>query len=174
MYLGTLEAHRKTKSQACLAEPPLHFTLPYLFSGNFSTVPPKLQRWTLPPFSSPFLEGDPWGQSWNAAGRKLTWQLLRFTETVAGTRDFIHSNIFKKFQLKTESETCFISGQQIWTHRAALLKLLRRHSRKPSPSSFGCTQGSKTRCLLGSTGMTRHSAIFVEFWQHLLMIWKPF
>lgn len=93
---------------------------------------------------------------------------------VAGTQDFTHSNIFKWFQLTRGREMCFTSRQQMWAHRAALLKLHRRHSRKPSPSSFGCTQGSKTRCLLCSIGMTRHSAIFAEFWQHLLMAWKPF
>lgn len=63
MYLGLLEARMKTKSQACLAEPSLHFTLAYLFSGNLSTVAYKLQRQTLAPSGSPFHEEDPLGWS---------------------------------------------------------------------------------------------------------------
>lgn len=63
MYLGLLEAHMKTKNQACLAEPPLHFTPAYLFSGNLNTVAYKLQRRTLALSGSPFHEEDRLGQS---------------------------------------------------------------------------------------------------------------
>lgn len=63
MYLGLPEAHMKTKTQARLAEPSLHFTLAYLFSGNVSTVAHKLQRRTFAPSVSPFHEEDCLGQS---------------------------------------------------------------------------------------------------------------
>lgn len=62
MHLGLLQARMKTKGQAHLAEPSLHFTLTYLFSGNLSTVAYKSQRRTLALSGSAFHEEDPLGQ----------------------------------------------------------------------------------------------------------------
>lgn len=63
MYLGLLEAYKKSKSQVHLAGPSLHVTLVYLFSGNLSTVAYKLQRQTLAPSCSLCHEEDSLGQS---------------------------------------------------------------------------------------------------------------